>query len=458
MNKINRALVKAQAKQFIKGKVFYLFLISFIVSLLTGTVSTVIESVTNYDDFDDLNSYYSDDNYDYGYFDDYDSDTDNPIDSFDYNSANSDYSISNLSSVPDSDIALSVTAGLSFIISLIFIPLTVTLAGMYVSLIRRNANEKFNLGTELGGIFKNSFNQTYGKKLLVVILTSIIGLLLCCLFIVPGIIFFYSAYFANQIMNDYPNLKPSEAIKLSKKIIKGNRSELFVYDLSFIPWYLLSAVTFGIANIYVIPYKSTSDALYYENFRLRALAEGRVTEDDFLSEQERINKYNSAAYNNAYQQNTYYTTDAGAQNAGYQPYSAPNADAQGYQPYNTNVPPVQRTVNNDGTFYSPDFRPVQQFNPYTDPAQQNGGFYNPPQYQQPTEPSGTQYYNPTAQQPNYNPSYQPQEQTYNPTAAPEQEQYYTPPQEQPSEPTEPQYYNPTEETDTEQDYNIPPQE
>ena len=48
-------------------------------------------------------------------------------------------------------------------------------------------------------------------------------MLLAILFIIPGIIFSYSAYFSSQIMNDYPNLKPTEAIKLSKKMIKGNR-------------------------------------------------------------------------------------------------------------------------------------------------------------------------------------------------------------------------------------------
>lgn len=434
MNKINRPLVKSQARQIIKGKVFLLFIISFLVSVLAGGATYVYNFSSNYDNLMDDYNHYSDDNFD-NYYDDYfdqfdfnddDNYTDeNPIDDFGYDANSTDAGVN---AVPVSNgavrnvraSALPFVAGLggiSTIIMIIFTPLTVTLAGLYVSLIRKNANEKFDLGKELGGIFKNTFNETYGKKLVGAILVEILICLLCILFIVPGIIFNYSAYFTFQIMCDHPNLKPSEAIKLSKKMIKGNRTELFTYDLSFIPWYLLCAITLGIANIYVIPYKSTADALYYENFRLRALAEGRITEDDFLSEQERIMKYNSTGCENGYQQQTYYTPNTDNEQ---------NMGNMGYQPYQA---PAQNVMNNNGTFYTPDFSPVEQFNPYVNPVQpnqpQNNGYYNAP-----TEPQQQSYYQPTsAEQP--------------------QQQYYQPPVEQPEEqPSAPSYYNPPQETES----------
>lgn len=402
MNNINRPLVKSQARQIIKGKVFLLFVIYFIVAVLTGGITTTVNFATTFNDAEELfeynygngNSYYDDYNYDdYNYFDDdYFSDfydgSGNPIDGFDFSNADMNVNIKNTNAAVSSPVTLSFAllslgGGLSTILAIVFAPLAVTLAGMYVSLVRRNANEHFDLGKELGGIFKNSFNDTYFKKLLLSILVGIITTLLAILFIIPGIIFSYSAYFSSQIMNDYPNLKPTEAIKLSKKMIKGNRWELFVYDLSFIPWYLLTMITFGIAGIYVYPYKCTADALYYENFRLRALAEGRITEDDFLSEQERIMKYNNAGYNTGYQQGAPY-------------YNPGNTDTQGtantaYQPYQQYQPSGQNHVNNaDGTFYSPDFSAQQQYDPYANPSQPNQtqgtGYYQPPQYQQPAQP------------------------------------------------------------------------
>ncbi len=443
MNKINRSLVKSQARQIIKGKVFYLFLITFIVSILTGGITSVFNVSDSFDNlFDDVDKYYSDDffsddhNYD---FDDFYDDNNNPIEGFDYDKAgNLDLKVSKpTEEITQQTASVPVLAGfgvlVSGIISIVFAPLLVTLSGMYVSLIKRNANARFDLGKELSGVFKNSFNDTYLNKLVVQILIELITLALCMLLIVPGIIFHYSSYFSLQIMNEYPNLKPTEAIKLSKKIVKGNRWELFVYNLSFIPWYLLTMITFGFASIYVMPYIMTSDALYYENFRLRALADGRITEDDFLSDEERIMKYNNVNFNNGYQQNPYYNPNAGfEQNAGYQPYQAP----------------AQTFVNNNGTFYSPDFSPIDPFNPFANPMQappyqqpQDNGYYTPPQ-----QPTGNPYYNPApnAEQPNHNQYYNNQ-----PNAAEQQTNYEQPtePQQQ-DNPTAPSYYNPPQESES----------
>lgn len=402
MNNINRPLVKSQAKQIIKGKVFQLFIISIIVTTLTGIAGTGVN--LNYN----INNNNNNSNDPFGYFEEFDGGEFNPIEDFSFNSSTEGAEATELAVVNNktaSALPFGIFSGfgaIAFVASFVFIPLTVTLAGMYLSLVRKNANENFDFGKELSGIFKNSFNNTFVNKLLVMILVDLFIVLWSILFIIPGIVFYYSAYFAKQIMVDNPNLKPMEAIRLSKKMCKGNRTELFLYDLSFIPWYLLTAISFGIASIYVIPYKSTADALYYENFRLRALAEGRITEDDFLSEQERIAKY-SNVNTNEYQQN-YYTNNDGAQGTSYQPY----------QQY------AQNTVNN-GTFYTPDFSPIQQNNPYA-PNQAGGYYYNPQQAEQP-------------------------QQTY--YQQPEQPTYYQPPEQAEQPPT---YYSPTE------PYQAPPQD
>lgn len=46
----------------------------------------------------------------------------------------------------------------------------------------------------------------------------------------------------------------------------------------------------------------TTQALYYENFKIRALQQGVLTEDDFLSDKQRMEKYAQAAQNGTYQQ------------------------------------------------------------------------------------------------------------------------------------------------------------
>lgn len=53
-----------------------------------------------------------------------------------------------------------------------------------------------------------------------------------------------------------------EAVTMSKKLMQGHKGDLFVLNLSFILWILLSAVTFGLAMVFVTPYILTSEAIY----------------------------------------------------------------------------------------------------------------------------------------------------------------------------------------------------
>lgn len=403
MININRPLVKSQARQIIKGKVFALFIIVAVVSILISGTSTTFSIISNYNQINDFSQdgYFDEyDDFDADYFGDFNGNG-NPIEDFEFSSTAANTS-ANQAVIPAESPVLMATAVLAIgsilgnLLYLIFSPMSVTTEGMFVSLVRRNANEKFELGKELSGIFSNTFNATFGKKLVLIILLGIIMFFLSLLLVFPAIIFYYSAYFAPKIMNDYPNIKPSQAISLSKKIVRGHRGELFVYDLSFLPWLFLTIITVGIAGIYTIPYKRTADALYYENFRLRALANGVVTEDDFLSEQELMMKYSNAGfngYNNPYQQasSPYYNPSNSA------PYSQtppPYANYSPYQQYQPQAPQPQASHPNaqyspngfnplgygNGTFYEPDFSMAQ---PYAPAA--GGNFDGTAAYNQPTE-------------------------------------------------------------------------
>lgn len=330
MNNINRSLVKSQAKQIIKDKIFALFVLSAIVIFLTQGLTIGVNVYSDSDDIENLfgpknsngysdnsnrntpedffkyfngeqsndndNSYDDDDSYDDG-----DSSSDNPIESFGQSYNGGDTGITN-TSVNTSSIGYFSDTGIRglTVLSIVLSPLLVSLLGFYVILVKRDPSEQFSLGEEIKNIFKVSFDATYGKKLVVSILRTLFITLWCFLFIIPGIVYNYSSYFSFQIMCENPNLKPMEALKLSKKMVAGNRSELFALDLSFIGWWILCGISFGIASIYAIPYYLTTQALYYENFKIRALQEGRITEDDFLSQEEKANKYAFAGAGNYY--------------------------------------------------------------------------------------------------------------------------------------------------------------
>lgn len=336
MNNINRSLVKSQAKQIIKDKIFALFVLSAIVIFLTQGLTIGVNVYSDSDDIENLfgpknsNGYSDNSNQNtpedfFKYFngeqsddddsyDDGDSSSDNPIESFGQSYNGGDTGITN-TSVNTSSIGYFSDTGIRglTVLSIVLSPLLVSLLGFYVILVKRDPSEQFSLSEEIKNIFKVSFDATYGKKLVVSILRTLFITLWCFLFIIPGIVYNYSSYFSFQIMCENPNLKPMEALKLSKKMVAGNRGELFALDLSFIGWWILCGISFGIASIYAIPYYLTTQALYYENFKIRALQEGRITEDDFLSQEEKASKYAFAGagnyYNPAQNTNEQYTAN-----------------------------------------------------------------------------------------------------------------------------------------------------
>ncbi len=253
---LNRSLIKQQARQLIAGKVFILFLIIFVVGLLTGGISGIVSNIKVIPEM-----------------------VQNP-DAF--------------KSFPSNPEA-TYSGGFSFggIFTLVFMPLSVALAGMFLQFIR---GTQFDLGGEFTYVFKNTFEKNYVQKFLLKLLVGIFTVLWSLLFFIPGIIYHYKTYFVDFIMADNPNLTWQETIELSKKMTNGHKGELFIFDLSFILWYMLVGITFGIAGIYVFPYIVTAQALYYENFKQRALQTGQMNAQDFLSNNEKM----AQAYNNQF--------------------------------------------------------------------------------------------------------------------------------------------------------------
>ena len=87
------------------------------------------------------------------------------------------------------------------------------------------------------------------------------------LFIIPGIIKGYAYAMTPFILNDNPDLRANEAIELSMAMMNGHKWDLFCLKLSFIGWVLLCIFTFGIGYLWLIPYRYTSYAVFYEDVK-----------------------------------------------------------------------------------------------------------------------------------------------------------------------------------------------
>ena len=97
----------------------------------------------------------------------------------------------------------------------------------------------------------------------VALLVGVIVFLGSLFFVVPGIILAYMYSQVYYVMAQNPELSVIDVLKESARIMKGHKFELFVLQLSFLGWMILSGLTFGIVGFYVIPYYNATLANYY---------------------------------------------------------------------------------------------------------------------------------------------------------------------------------------------------
>ena len=112
------------------------------------------------------------------------------------------------------------------------------------------------------------FNR-FGDSCVTGILKTIYETLWSLLLVIPGIVKSYSYAMTMFIMQDHPELSGNAAITKSREMMDGHKFDLFLLDLSFIGWYLLGILTFGILIIfYVEPYHAATRANFYEQLRV----------------------------------------------------------------------------------------------------------------------------------------------------------------------------------------------
>ncbi len=89
------------------------------------------------------------------------------------------------------------------------------------------------------------------------------------LLVIPGIIAAYRYSFAVYVMIDHPEMSAMDCLRESKRLTTGYKRQLFLLDLSFIFWFLLTMIPVVgyIAQVYVTPYMESARVLYYEQIR-----------------------------------------------------------------------------------------------------------------------------------------------------------------------------------------------
>jgi len=150
-------------------------------------------------------------------------------------------------------------------------PMTVGLCGIFLTILRSGKPQIENLF--------DGFTSCFVNSMIASILISIFTFLWSLLLFIPGIIASYSYAMTFYIQKDHPELTATEAIDASKKMMQGHKWQLFCLDFSFIGWWLLTGLTFGLLAIMVVPYQNAARAAFYENIKGEpTVIEGTATE------------------------------------------------------------------------------------------------------------------------------------------------------------------------------------
>lgn len=121
----------------------------------------------------------------------------------------------------------------------------------------------FEDNVDIGNLFSAFNSDEYLGILKTQFLRGLYNLLWTLLFIIPGIIKTYEYKMVPYILSKEPCMPADEAISMSRAMTEGHKWNMFVLDLSFLGWYLLGAVFFGIGGIFVYPYEEATYARLY---------------------------------------------------------------------------------------------------------------------------------------------------------------------------------------------------
>lgn len=126
-----------------------------------------------------------------------------------------------------------------------------------------------------------AFKNCYGNVVKIMFLRNLYIFLWSLLLVIPGIVKSYEYRMVSYLLAEYPDMDASEAFRISREMMYGNKWEAFVLDLSFLGWDILSVCTMGLVGVfYAGPYKMLTDAALYLTLKKTHPSFGYVQPDD----------------------------------------------------------------------------------------------------------------------------------------------------------------------------------
>lgn len=116
-------------------------------------------------------------------------------------------------------------------------------------------------------MFEGYNKELFSRVLTTTLLYYVYVFLWSLLLLIPGCIKAYSYAMTPYILKDNPEMKNNAAIEESMRMMDGHKLELFLLDLSFIGWAILSILTCCIGFLWLTPYMNMARVNFYEDLK-----------------------------------------------------------------------------------------------------------------------------------------------------------------------------------------------
>ena len=110
------------------------------------------------------------------------------------------------------------------------------------------------------------FHRFYDALIMNVVSTlAVLGGFL--LFVIPGVMLMYAYAMAPCILAENPDISGTDALRMSRQLMKGHKWELFWLELTFIGWSILGSFVPVIGRSVVETYKGISRTSFYRDIQ-----------------------------------------------------------------------------------------------------------------------------------------------------------------------------------------------
>ncbi|MBR6632929.1 MAG: DUF975 family protein [Clostridia bacterium] len=147
--------------------------------------------------------------------------------------------------------------GISSAVSLLLVGIVSVALAAFFKTLAREGSAKIE---SIFGVFSNDI----GGTLLLGILHTIFIALWSLLFVIPGIVKAYAYSMAFYLKSEHPDWDWRKCLSESERLTNGHKMELFILDLSFIGWYIVGSLAFGVGTLWVSSYNQLAKINYYE--------------------------------------------------------------------------------------------------------------------------------------------------------------------------------------------------